>query len=136
MLSAVIIVHGLDLIEMERFGKVSERWGNHFLNKIFTPAEITCYKFRLFSLAAHFAAKEAVMKALGRGYGHIGWHEIEVLPDKEGKPQVYLHGRAKKRSQEIGLKQIALSLSHTHNYALAAAVGVISGPKELLEGNW
>lgn len=118
------ISHGIDLVEIERFGDVVERWGSRFLDKIFTASEISCYNLKLSSLAAHFAAKEAVMKTLGRGYSHIGWQDIEILPDSEGRPVVYLHGRASKRSEEIGLKNICLSLSHAGNYALASAVGL------------
>lgn len=124
------ITHGIDLVEIERFGGVIERWGSRFLNKIFTSSEISCYNLRLSSLAAHFAAKEAVMKTLGHGYGHIGWHDIEILPDGEGKPVVHLHGKAGTRSQEIGLKNICLSLSHAGSYAVASAVGLTGTKSE------
>ena len=126
------IIHGVDLLDIDRFRKAAQRWGDRFLNRIFTNSEITCYSSRPFSLASHFAAKEAVTKALGvriLGWGHgtIKWHEIEILPDREGKPIVYLHGRAEQRAKEMGLKELALSLTDTENLALASVIGVISG---------
>lgn len=129
------IIHGVDLVEINRINKATQRWGDRFLNRIFTSSEITCYKSKPSSLASHFAAKEAVVKALGMkilgwGHGAIKWHEIEILPDKEGKPIVYLHGKAREKSNEIGLKELALSLSDTSTYALASVIGVIAGQNE------
>jgi holo-[acyl-carrier protein] synthase len=73
--------------------------------------------------APRFAAKEAVMKALGTGIKGVGWREIEVLPDPDGKPLVYLYGGARRRAEELGLGEIAISLSHSRDYALASAIG-------------
>jgi hypothetical protein len=64
-------------------------------------------------LAARFAAKEAVMKALGTGAKCVAWREIEVLPNHRGKPLVYLHGQAAERAEKIGLRGIDISLSHS-----------------------
>lgn len=125
-----MIVNGVDIVEIDRFGRALARWGDPFLNRIFTNAEIACYRRRLSSLAAHFAAKEAVMKALGWGYRHIGWHDIEILPDEEGKPKVYLFRRARERAQDIGLQDISLSISHTTKYALASAIGLMNKNNE------
>jgi len=127
------IVHGVDLVEIDRFRKATQRWGDRFLNRIFTPSEISHSRSRpspAASLASHFAAKEAVVKALGvkiLGWGHgaIKWHEIEILPDQEGKPLVHLHGRAEQRSMEIGLKGLTLSLSDTNTFALASVTGLV-----------
>ena len=124
------IIHGVDLLEIDRFRKAARRWGDRFLSRIFTDSEITCYSSRTSSLASHFAAKEAVVKALGvkiLGWGHgtIKWHEIEILPDREGKPIVYLRGKAEQRAKEMGLKELALSLSDTETLALASVIGVI-----------
>ena len=69
-----------------------------------------------------FAAKEAVMKALGTGARGVGWREIEVLPDRRGKPLVYLYGGAKARAEEMGLYGIDVSLSHEREYAIASVV--------------
>lgn len=111
---------GTDIIEIERIQRALARWGNRFLYRVYTDRERELYADRPASLAARFAAKEAVMKALGaRG---LGWREIEVLSDAEGKPTVHLYGRAKEKAHALGA-QFSLSLSHCRKYALAAVVG-------------
>src|SRR6266487_3336785 len=95
---------GIDLIEIERIARAIERWGDRFLDRVYTPAELAIYRGRTASLAARWAAKEAVAKLLGvglRGLGGSGspesalaWTEIEVLPDPHGRPALTLHGRA------------------------------------------
>lgn len=67
------------------------------------------------------------MKALGTGIRGIGWREIEVLPDRRGKPLVYLYGRAKARADKIGLRAIDVSLTHERDFAIASVVGVREG---------
>lgn len=132
------IIHGVDLVEIDRFSKATRRWGDRFLNRIFTPSEINHSKSRhspAVSLASHFAAKEAVVKALGVkilgwGYGAIKWHEIEILHDTEGKPLVCLHGKAEQLSNEMGLKALSLSLSDTNTHALASVIGLVRGSNE------
>src|SRR3989304_2883432 len=78
---------------------------------------------RVHELAARFAAKEAVMKALGTGARGVAWREIEVLPNHRGKPLVYLYGRAKARAERIGLGGLDVSMSHSREYAVAFVVG-------------
>ncbi len=129
------IIHGVDLLETNRFRKAAQRWGDRFLNRIFTASEISKYKSKPSSLASHFAAKEAVVKALGMkilgwGHGAIKWHEIEILHDKEGKPVVLLHGKAKEKSNELGLHELTLSISDTSKYAIASVIGLIEGRSE------
>jgi holo-[acyl-carrier protein] synthase len=126
---------GIDLIEIERIARAVERWGDRFLDRVFTPAELAIYRARPASLAARWAAKEAVAKLLGvglRGLGGAGrledallWTEIEVLSDPEGRPALALHGRAAARAQALGLGPIALSLSHTREHAIASAVATV-----------
>jgi holo-[acyl-carrier protein] synthase len=124
---------GIDLIEIERIARAIERWGDRFLDRVYTPAELARYRARTTSLAARWAAKEAVSKLLGvglRGLGGAGrvedalaWHEIEVLSDAEGRPTLTLYGRAADRAQMLALLgTIALSLSHTREHAIASAV--------------
>src|SRR3989304_6357857 len=79
---------------------------------------------RVHELAARFAAKEAVMKALGTGARGLAWREIEVLPNHRGKPLVYLYGRALERARQIGVDAIEVSLSHSRQLALASVVSV------------
>jgi holo-[acyl-carrier protein] synthase len=104
-----------------------ERHGERFLSRIYTPAELARYRHRLPELAARFAAKEAVSKALGVGlsfisaYG-IGWQEVEILPDALGKPLVHLSGRAQALAEEQGLRRWSISLSHGRDHAVAFVV--------------
>jgi holo-[acyl-carrier protein] synthase len=83
---------------------------------------------RVPELAARFAAKEAVMKALGTGARGLAWREIEILPNQRGKPLVYLHGKAKERGETIGLRGVDISLTHSHELAIAAVVGAADDP--------
>ncbi len=114
---------GVDIIEIPRIAEALTRRGDAFLNRIYTKMEITLYKDRVPELAARFAAKEAVMKALGTGVRGIGWRDIEVLPNRRGKPIVFLHGRAKERAKALGIKELAISLSHSKEFAVASVVG-------------
>ena len=114
---------GIDLVEIARVRRVLERHPIRFLTRVFTPHEIAYCRGRIGELAARFAAKEAVMKALGTGVRGISWREIEVLPNDRGKPLVILHHKAEARARAIGLGEIDISLSHTRAYALASVVG-------------
>jgi holo-[acyl-carrier protein] synthase len=115
---------GIDVIEIARVRKVLERHPERFLTRIFTPEEVAFCRGRVPELAARFAAKEAVMKALGTGARGLAWREIEILPNRRGKPLVYLHGLARKRGEAIGLRGIDISLTHSHELAIASVVGV------------
>jgi holo-[acyl-carrier protein] synthase len=114
---------GIDVIEIARVRKVLERHPERFLQRVYTPEEVAFCRGRVPELAARFAAKEAVMKALGTGARGLAWREIEVLPNRRGKPLVYLHGAAKRRGDEIGLRGVDVSLTHSHELAIAAVVG-------------
>jgi holo-[acyl-carrier protein] synthase len=118
---------GVDLIELDRIQRAVVRHGMRFLSRIYTPEELARYADRLPELAARFAAKEAVSKALGVGLSHIssqgiGWQEVEVLPDPFGKPLVYLSGRAQQLAAEQNLRQWSISLSHGRDHAVAFVV--------------
>ena len=94
------------------------------MRRVYTELEAAFCRGRTSELAARFAAKEAVMKALGTGAHGVSWSEIEVLPNHRGKPLVYLHGRAKKRARRrSALEGIDISLSHSREYAVAFVVG-------------
>ncbi len=114
---------GIDIIEIARVGKVLERHPERFLRRVFTPEEVAFCRGRVPEIAARFAAKEAVMKALGTGARGLAWREIEILPNQRGKPLVYLHGDAHKRGAAIGLRGIDISLTHSNEFAIAAVVG-------------
>jgi holo-[acyl-carrier protein] synthase len=115
---------GIDMIAIPRVRHVLERHDERFLRRVFTPEEVAYCRGRVPELAARFAAKEAVMKALGTGARGVGWREIEVLPNRRGKPLVYLYGRARERAERIGLTGIDVTMSHERDFALAAVVAM------------
>lgn len=121
------MVVGVDLVEVPRVERMLARYGERFLERVFTPGEVLYTRGRVPELAARFAAKEAVAKALGVGVrmlapDGVGWRDVEILGDHRGRPEVYLHGQAAERAQELGLTEWAISLSHTREYAIAFVV--------------
>lgn len=115
---------GVDLIELARIERAVERHGERFLSRVYTANELERFRSRLPELAARFAAKEAVSKALGVGLRHLSphgirWHDVEVLSESSGKPRVFLSGRALELSRQMGLKEWDISLSHSQGHALA-----------------
>lgn len=114
---------GVDLIEIERIQQVIARHPERFLERIYTLRERAEVGANTASLAARFAAKEAVAKALGTGIGPVGWHEIEVLRGPSQQPVLHLHGQAEQLARQQGLNRWSLSLSHTRKYAVAMVVG-------------
>jgi len=116
---------GVDLIEIARIDEVVARHGKHYLERIYTPAELEQCGKRAESLAGRFAAKEAVAKALGSGIGDVAWKEIEVLGDENNAPVLTLHGKALKKANALGLSRWSVSISHSqsHSVALVVAMG-------------
>ena len=114
---------GLDIVEIGRIECAIARWGERFLNRVYTDLEIKFCRNRMPELAVRFAAKEAVMKALGTGRRGVGWREIEILPMRGGKPLVHLYGRAKNRAEQLGIDDLGISLSHSREYAIASVIG-------------
>jgi holo-[acyl-carrier protein] synthase len=115
---------GVDLIDIERFTDVYEKYRQRFLEHIFTPTELEENGVKMASLAVRFAAKEAVSKALGTGIGHVSWHEIEICRGQAGQPILHLFGAADQLSREQHLHTWALSLSHTSKQAIAMVVAL------------
>ena len=117
---------GIDIIEISRIKNAVIRWKDSFLKRIFTENEINYSQARKFSyqhLAARFAAKEAVLKAIGDSSIHqINLREVEVLNDKSGKPFIRLSGAAKKIKEKKKISDIIISMSHTHKLAVANAI--------------
>jgi holo-[acyl-carrier protein] synthase len=113
---------GVDLLEISRLQDALERHGERFLARIYTPAERNLCAGQAASLAARFAAKEAVAKALGTGLGDIAWTDIEILRADSGAPVLRLYGKASSLADELGLREWSLSISHTHEYAVALVV--------------
>jgi holo-[acyl-carrier protein] synthase len=118
-----VLTTGVDIIEIDRVRRALERHGGRFLERVYTVPEVAFCRGRIPELAARFAAKEAVMKALGTGARGVAWREIEVLPNRRGKPLVFLHDRAERRSQSIGLGPLEISLTHSQEFAIAVVVG-------------
>lgn len=114
---------GTDIIEIKRIRQTVTRWGERFLNRVYTEPELKIYGHRAHSLAASFAGKEAVMKVLGTGNQGVAWREIEVLFYKNGKPYIKLNGRAVGVAKKLGIKEIDVSMSHSREYATAVAIG-------------
>jgi len=122
-----MLTTGVDLIEIARVERLLSRYGDRFLARVFTPAEILYCRGRTAELAARFAAKEAVSKTLGVGVRMIArdgihWQDVEVVGDPRGKPLVRLYGRAAQRAGELGLTEWAISLSHSREHAIAFVV--------------
>ena len=117
-----MIRSGIDFIEVERIDRAILRHGDRFFDRFYTPQEILDSGGRTPALAARFAAKEAVAKALGTGIGEVGWREIEIVNGPLREPVLKLHGRAKEISQCLAVDYWSVSLSHTHDHALAVAV--------------
>ena len=113
---------GVDIIEISRVREVLERFGQRFLDRVYTAEEIAYCRGRAPNLAARFAAKEATMKALGTGVRGVGWKDVEVVRHESGAPAIRLHGRCKQRAQRLGVQEIAISLSHSREYAVASVV--------------
>ncbi len=114
---------GVDIIEIDRIEKAIARWGDRFLKRIYTDAELELCHKKPPALAARFASKEAVMKLLGTGIKGVCWKDIETLSHPSGKPLVNLYGGAQAEAERLGLKGIAISLSHSREYAIAMVTG-------------
>ena len=119
-----MLATGVDLIEVERVARSIDRFGERFLNRVFTPQERATLGDNPPRLAARFAAKEAVAKALGTGIGDIGWREIEIRTGERGRPLLTLHGNAARLAAELGLREWDISLTHTADMAAAVAVAI------------
>jgi holo-[acyl-carrier protein] synthase len=113
---------GVDIVEISRIAKTLERFGERFLRRVYTPVEVAYCRGRVPELAARFAAKEAISKALGTGMVGIAWTEMEVLGDRRGKPTVSLSGQARSRAEAIHLSRWDVSLSHSDDLAIAMVV--------------
>ena len=122
----MIVGVGTDLIEIARIGQSIARYGERFLERIFTPGEIAyCQRKKnaAESFAARFAAKEAGAKALGTGINHgVGWLDLEVTRAPGERPCLALAGRAAERACDLGVTRTSLSLTHTKETALAVVV--------------
>ena len=115
---------GVDLIEIDRFTAACLRYKQRLLQRLFTSIELAENGENMASLAARFAAKEAVAKAFGTGIGAISWHDIEICRGTSGEPILHLSGTARRLAEQHHLHTWSLSLSHTQNHAIAFVVAM------------
>jgi holo-[acyl-carrier protein] synthase len=122
----MIVGTGVDLAEVPRIRASIERYGEKFIRRIYTPAEIAyverkANKYERY--AARFAAKEAGMKAIGTGWRHgVTWQDLEVANLRSGKPTLLLHGVAAEFAEKLGVKHISLSITHTAELGMAHVI--------------
>jgi holo-[acyl-carrier protein] synthase len=124
-----IIGHGIDIVETERIKQMLEEHGKRFLDRCFTPAEqaycAANTKRRVEHLAGRFAAKEAVLKALGTGWrGGIAWTDVEVLRHESGQPYVVLGGECLRIAERMGIRKWQVSITHVSTHAAASAIAL------------
>ncbi len=113
---------GVDIVEISRIKQAIARWGDGFLHRVYTESELRLCHKKPSSLAARFAGKEAVIKALRQSKG-ISWKQIEVLSEPDGRPSVRLYGKAKEQARHLDLTNLAITLSHSKEYAIAFVTG-------------
>lgn len=122
----MIVGTGIDITEIPRIQHSMDRFGARFLDRVYTAGEQAyCLRKRnaAESLAARFAAKEAAAKALGTGISRgVTWREIEVVREPGGRPSLRFHGRAAERAERMGVRNAALSLTHSTATAMASVV--------------
>lgn len=122
----MIVGLGLDIAEIDRIEAAIRRHGAPFLERIYTANEVAyCekHKNKYERYAARFAAKEAAMKALGTGWSNgVRWRDIEVVRAASGKPSLSLEGKAREVATKLGVKNIALTITHSGNLALAEVI--------------
>ena len=122
----MIVGSGVDLCEVPRIEGAITRHGRRFIQRVFTEREIAYAESkanRYERYAARFAAKEAGMKALGTGWrGGIAWRDFEVANLNSGRPTLRLHGKAAELAEKLGVRGIALSITHTAGQALAMVI--------------
>jgi len=123
---AMIVGTGIDITEVPRIRESIERFGNRFLNRVFTEGEIRYCDSkanRFERYAARFAAKEAGMKALGTGWNFgVRWRDVEVSRKPGGRPTLLFHGKAAEFAAKLGAVNVALSLTHTPHEAMAQVI--------------
>lgn len=115
-----VIQAGVDIVEVQRIAHLAQRYGDRFGRRVFSVQEWHDCRDRPQSLAARFAAKEATIKALGTR--EVALHEIRVVRPGDQRPTLELTGRARARADAMGVRQLALSLSHSRDYAVAVVV--------------
>jgi holo-[acyl-carrier protein] synthase len=122
----MIVGTGIDLAEVPRIAAAIERFGERFLRRVFTEDEVRYCESkanRMERYAARFAAKEAALKAIGTGWNRgVAWTDVEVRREPGGRPTIALHGQAAQFAAKLGVRHIALSITHTREQAMAQVI--------------
>lgn len=122
----MIVGTGIDMVEVARVAASIERFGERFLRRVFTEAEIRYCRAKHNAaerFAARFAAKEAALKAIGTGWRQgVAWREVEVGREPGGRPTIHFSGRAAQHATRLGMKRASLSLTHTTQHAIAQVI--------------
>ena len=123
-----VLGHGVDIIECPRLKKMLDHHGERLLRRVFTAGEQAyCqqHKERVQHLAGRFAAKEAVLKALGTGMrGRMKWTDVQIANDDLGKPEIVLSGESGLVAERMGVRRVLISISHTREHAVASAIAL------------
>src|SRR5437868_4689047 len=128
-----IVGIGSDIVECMRIGRMVEQHGEQFLTRVFTEREIQFCQSRKHAMqhfAAHWAAKEAIVKCLSAWRRGLSWTELEIRTDAEGRPQVHVCGAARDQARELRVSDILITLSHCRAYATATAIAVRDSASE------
>ena len=110
------------MIEVARVDQAILRHGDRFFQRFFTERELIESNGRTPALAARFAAKEAAAKALGTGIGDVAWKELEITRGERGEPSLQLLGKAGQLASRLGWREWSVSMSHTHEHAIAVVL--------------
>lgn len=132
-----VISHGIDLVEIARIGRMVDDHADRFIERCYTPREVlyadAAPRKRLERLAGRFAAKEAILKAIGTGWRDgIAWTDMEILPDTLGRPVLTLSGTAADLAAKAGIGAWTISISHTDTLAIASAIALSLQPDKVL----
>jgi holo-[acyl-carrier protein] synthase len=124
----VIVGHGVDIVEVERVARMLEQHGQRFLDRVFTPEEqayAAQHVLRAERLAGRFAAKEAILKALGTGWRNgIAWTDAQIVREPSGRPCVRLEHECQRIADALGIRHWSLSISHNKVQAIASAIAM------------
>lgn len=123
-----VVAHGIDLIGCARVREVMARHGDRFMARVLTEREIEYVNGKrdpVPHVAGRFAAKEAILKALGTGWrGKVSWKDMEIANDPAGQPMVTLSGECANRAEKLRVKRILISITHTREFAQASAIAL------------
>lgn len=122
----MIVGTGVDIVEVPRVAAAIERFGQRFVQRIYTEAEVRYCESKANKMeryAARFAAKEAALKAIGTGWTRgVSWRDVEVQRERGGRPTLAFTGKAAEFAARLGMKRVSLSLSHTKEQAIAQVI--------------